>query len=299
MAQVARATPTAPSQVAPEVPRALSAVCLRALSSDPARRYPDAGALALAIDEALHERPRGGWGSPALAALAGALALVAAVAAALGPAPAPSVAPAGGAAAAAPSSTASSAAAEVSSAGGRPAPAPEAPLDDLLAEARRREGAGDLRGAEALLTTALERAPSAPLWNQRGMIVAAQGRWEDAIADYDRALALDPTLSASLHNRGWAHYQLGHHRLALADYEVLVGVRGDWVLAWQNRGLCREALGDLPGALEDYRTSLARTEGRTSMDRQRVALRSHIERIERALAARSGQAVTGPGAGAR
>ena len=86
-AQVTEARVTPPRRVAPEVSPALEAVCLRALQADPARRYPDAGALAAELLRALSgERleapplPRRGRGR--LALLSGLL-LVPVVAAAL------------------------------------------------------------------------------------------------------------------------------------------------------------------------------------------------------------------------
>ncbi|MCA8924328.1 MAG: serine/threonine protein kinase, partial [Planctomycetes bacterium] len=51
--------PIPPSTLRPEVPRALSEVCMRCLEKDPARRYPNAGALGKALAASLNATPRG------------------------------------------------------------------------------------------------------------------------------------------------------------------------------------------------------------------------------------------------
>ncbi|MBX3467113.1 MAG: protein kinase [Planctomycetes bacterium] len=58
-----------PRSIDPSIDRGLEAVCLRALERDPARRYPDAGALARDLDAALAGRPVAGR-RPGLRALA-------------------------------------------------------------------------------------------------------------------------------------------------------------------------------------------------------------------------------------
>jgi len=51
--EIVRARPERPRQIDPYVPRPLETVCLRALSKHAEDRYPDAGAFALALEEAL------------------------------------------------------------------------------------------------------------------------------------------------------------------------------------------------------------------------------------------------------
>jgi predicted ATPase/serine/threonine protein kinase/Tfp pilus assembly protein PilF len=50
---VAEARVEAPSRVNPDVPAEVDALCLRALARDPDRRYPDAGAMRLALEDCL------------------------------------------------------------------------------------------------------------------------------------------------------------------------------------------------------------------------------------------------------
>ncbi|MCA8924485.1 MAG: protein kinase [Planctomycetes bacterium] len=53
MVQVQDKVPVSPSKLRPEVPAALSAVCLRCLEKKPSKRYASGGALATALSEAL------------------------------------------------------------------------------------------------------------------------------------------------------------------------------------------------------------------------------------------------------
>jgi WD40 repeat protein len=55
--QVVSADPVAPDRLQPGLPRDLSAVCLKCLEKDPARRYPSAGALADDLRRFLDGRP--------------------------------------------------------------------------------------------------------------------------------------------------------------------------------------------------------------------------------------------------
>jgi serine/threonine protein kinase/WD40 repeat protein len=72
--QILGADLTKPRKLAPEVPRAVELVCLRALRRAPEQRYPDGEAFAQALDDWLEGRPLTG-GSPPPAAIAGGLLL--------------------------------------------------------------------------------------------------------------------------------------------------------------------------------------------------------------------------------
>ncbi len=53
----------------------------------------------------------------------------------------------------------------------------------------------------------------------RGNALNTLERYEAAVADYDRAIAIDPSLANAYVNRGIAHSHLGNLNLAVADYE--------------------------------------------------------------------------------
>jgi hypothetical protein len=78
-----------------------------------------------------------------------------------------------------------------------------------LQDAERLANQGDLARAEGLATVALRLAPSAVAHDVHGVIAARQGRWREALADFDAAVALDSRLPEAWMNRARAHAALG------------------------------------------------------------------------------------------
>jgi WD40 repeat protein/tetratricopeptide (TPR) repeat protein len=170
---------------------------------------------------------------------------------------------------------------EVSMPGGRPQPQPEAspvwpaPAWPLL---------------ETALTERLEKnAKAVPLLRLRGVARAAQGLWNEALPDFRKAAELDPkdVLAwkgvAGAHYRGvflelprelveacdavlrldpraWDFWYLrglfharnGQHQAALEAYTRTLEVRGNFVLAFRERGATYAALGRWTEAAKDF-----------------------------------------------
>lgn len=61
---------------------------------------------------------------------------------------------------------------------------------------------------------------NAAAWSNRGNCRTSQGRFDDAIADFDRAVALAPTEPDPYLGRGVAHEGLRQYAAALKDYEA-------------------------------------------------------------------------------
>ncbi|GIK49683.1 MAG: tetratricopeptide repeat protein [Hyphomonadaceae bacterium] len=91
----------------------------------------------------------------------------------------------------------------------------------------------------------------------RGVTHLRRGENELAVADFDAVLAIDRRNAEAHLNRGAALLQMQQHGPAIAAItEALsLGVREPHK-AYLNRGIAREALGDLRGAYEDYDTAL-------------------------------------------
>ncbi|MCS6938129.1 MAG: tetratricopeptide repeat protein, partial [Roseiflexus sp.] len=69
----------------------------------------------------------------------------------------------------------------------------------------------------------------------RGNIWFDQQNYTEAIADYDRALALDPSMSRAFHNRGLAYAMLKEYDAALRDYALAIHLDPDYRRAYENR----------------------------------------------------------------
>ena len=82
-------------------------------------------------------------------------------------------------------------------------------------------------------------------------------RYEDALAAYDRAVALGFQDHVVWNNRGVALDGLGRGEEAVASYEECLSREADYEIGWYNLGNARAHLGDYAGALAAYDRALA------------------------------------------
>ncbi len=74
---------------------------------------------------------------------------------------------------------------------------------------------------------------------------------EQAVADYTRAIELDPRYAKAYNNRGNTYAALGEKERALDDYDVALELEPDLTLAYFNRGLLHYRIGDYEQAVAD------------------------------------------------
>ncbi|WP_283758906.1 tetratricopeptide repeat protein [Roseofilum casamattae] len=126
---------------------------------------------------------------------------------------------------------------------------------ELGQEAFRASERGDFATAEVYWTKILADYPeNAAAWSNRGITRASQGKLEDAIADYDRAIALTPLVTDPYLNRGAALEALGQFEDAIADYNRILKIDPGDAQAYNNRGNAKMGLADWQGAIADYQT---------------------------------------------
>jgi tetratricopeptide (TPR) repeat protein len=88
----------------------------------------------------------------------------------------------------------------------------------------------------------------------RGLIQAASGRNDAAMADFDAAIAKDPRMASAYITRGAALLHAARYDAARADFNQAIALgTGDLHLAYFNRGEAQEASGNLVAAYHDYR----------------------------------------------
>jgi len=124
-------------------------------------------------------------------------------------------------------------------------------------------GAGDSSDAtveactRALNYRRLTREAQVQLLVNRGVTYLRRRQNDLAVADFDSVLAVDRENAEAHMNRGAALVQLQRYGPAITSLTEALGLG---VLephkAYFNRGIAREALGDLSGAFEDYDTAL-------------------------------------------
>ncbi len=59
--------------------------------------------------------------------------------------------------------------------------------------------------------------------------------WDDALADFGKSIALDPSNPKSFNNRGYCNLQRGQPELALKDFNEAIRPNPDYELAKKGR----------------------------------------------------------------
>ncbi len=92
----------------------------------------------------------------------------------------------------------------------------------------------------------------------RGIILNREGRLDEALADFNKALERDGELAEAFLNRGNTYFLMRQYDDAIADYEASLkyGLEKAHV-AWYNIGLAYEAKRENMKAIEAFNASLA------------------------------------------
>jgi tetratricopeptide (TPR) repeat protein len=86
----------------------------------------------------------------------------------------------------------------------------------------------------------------------RGAERQKAGDLDGAIANYNKAIEIDPRYAAAYNNRGGERQAKGDHDGAIADYTKAIEINPRFALAYYNRGDALKAKGDLEGTISDY-----------------------------------------------
>jgi tetratricopeptide (TPR) repeat protein len=135
-----------------------------------------------------------------------------------------------------------------------PSPATEESNGDLVNRGIEKGKQGDLDGAIADFNRAIELNPKddAPYYNRaqaRRLKKDAAG----AIADYTRAIDLGSTNPAAYNNRGNARAENNDQDGAIADYTRAIELKPDYARAYYNRAAVKKDKGDATGAAADFK----------------------------------------------
>ena len=97
----------------------------------------------------------------------------------------------------------------------------------------------------------------ADTWNNRGVVLTRLQKYEDAIASYDRALQIRPEYPDAWNNRGVCLLELQQYQEAIVSYEQAIKVKPDYADAWNNRGVSLAKLQNYQEAVKSYNQALA------------------------------------------
>ena len=92
------------------------------------------------------------------------------------------------------------------------------------------------------------------------------------IADYTKAIALNPDDADAYNNRGFAYKQKGAVDRAIADFDKAIALNPKHVKAYNNRGNTYEQKGEVDCAIADFRKALA-------IDPSRSTSRDNLKRL--------------------
>jgi len=93
-------------------------------------------------------------------------------------------------------------------------------------------------------------------WNNRGLALDNLGKFEEAIASWDKALAIKPDKHEAWNNRGNALLNSGKLEEAIASYDKALEFKPDFHEAWYNRGIALRNSGKLEEAIASYDKAL-------------------------------------------
>ncbi|MBX7073362.1 MAG: tetratricopeptide repeat protein [Pirellulales bacterium] len=88
--------------------------------------------------------------------------------------------------------------------------------------------------------------------NERGEVLAEQGRGEEALADFEKSLQYDSTRWKALHNRAISYALAGLYDQSLADFDATIKLKPNYANAYFNRGELLYDRGEYQQAVEDY-----------------------------------------------
>ena len=98
----------------------------------------------------------------------------------------------------------------------------------------------------------LEGAPEAAAHVSSGIEKQKIGDYDGAIADFDRAIEIDPENVGAFVNRAVCKQNKDDHLGAIADWDCALELKPDDGGWYVNRGIVKETIGDYDGALADY-----------------------------------------------
>ncbi|HEY5084719.1 MAG TPA: tetratricopeptide repeat protein, partial [Rhizomicrobium sp.] len=100
-------------------------------------------------------------------------------------------------------------------------------------------------------------AANADAWNNRGLVLVALNRANEALENYDQALKLKPDYVEARSNRGLALKALGQADEALAEFDRVLREKPSHAGAFVNRASVLRAMGEVDEALGSYNRALA------------------------------------------
>jgi tetratricopeptide (TPR) repeat protein len=110
---------------------------------------------------------------------------------------------------------------------------------------------------QALDQTAMSIRDHAATFVNRGILYSRLGKPDLALSDYNDGLALNPDMGEGYVDRGATYIVLRRYEDALQDIDKGIAMNSNRLqVAYYDRGLVQEAMGNIRGAYEDFKKAV-------------------------------------------
>jgi Tfp pilus assembly protein PilF len=120
--------------------------------------------------------------------------------------------------------------------------------------------------------------------NHRGRELLRSGQFDQALASFDRAIALQPDFAQALNNRGNVLFEMERFEEALASFDRAIALKADFAQAFYNRGLVLRQQQRLEEAVASFDRAIALNPGFARAFNSRANTLRRMNRFEEALA---------------
>ena len=114
-----------------------------------------------------------------------------------------------------------------------------------------------LATAAVVLSPQAAHAQSADDYVDAGIEKGKSGDLQGAIADFNKALIIDPQSARAYYYRGIAKSYLKNHQGAIADYNKAIEINPQYANAYANSSIAKEKQGDLQGSCSDAKKAVS------------------------------------------
>jgi tetratricopeptide (TPR) repeat protein/S1-C subfamily serine protease len=109
----------------------------------------------------------------------------------------------------------------------------------------------------AIYSEIIQKQPESYVYYNRGLANYDLGNKQEAILDFNRAIAINPKFAIAYSNRGVVKSNLGDKQAAIADYDRALAINPKDAIAYNNRCLVKSYLGNNQGAVLDCDRAIA------------------------------------------
>ncbi len=117
-------------------------------------------------------------------------------------------------------------------------------------------------------------------YNMCGLVHAYRKEYQLAMKYFDKAIEYEPGLDEVYRNRGWTHACMGKYELAIKDYSQAISIRP---IYYHERGMVYYYKGDYDRAINDYTIDITNSRGNASIYHNRAVAYYSIDDYARAI----------------